>query len=245
MTGRVTGKICVVTGAAAGLGAAIRRTLEEHGATVVGLDVAAPDAGDAGLRTADVRDEHAVAGAIGAVAEEHGRVDVLVNNAGVPGPRKPSHELTGEEFDDVFAVNVRGTWLCTKYAVPHMMAGGGSIVNMSSMYGLVGNTMVPAYHASKGAIRLLTKADAATYARHGIRVNSVHPGSIETGSPASVRRDTFPAAREYNARTLAAIPLGARGVPEDIAYGVLYLASDESRYMTGAELVIDGGYTAV
>lgn len=243
--GRVQGKVCVVTGAAAGLGAAIRRTLEEHGATVVGLDVATPDPGDAGLRTADVRDEQAVAGAIGAVAGEHGRVDVLVNNAGIPGPRKPAHELTSEEFDDVFAVNVRGTWLCTKYAVPHMMAGGGSIVNMSSMYGLVGNTMVPAYHATKGAIRLMTKADAATYARHGIRVNSVHPGSIETGSAVSVRRDTSAAAQEYNARTLAAIPLGERGAPGDVAYGVLYLASEESRYMTGAELVIDGGYTAV
>ena len=243
-TGRVRGKVCVVTGAAAGLGAVIRRTLEEHGATVVGLDVAASDPTDAGLRAADVRDEDTVAAAIRAVAAEHGHIDVLVNNAGIPGPRKSAHVLTAEEFDDVFAVNVRGTWLCTKHALPHMMAGG-SIVNMSSMYGLVGNTMLPVYHATKGAIRLMTKADAATYAPHGIRVNSVHPGSIETGSSASVRQDTSGEAREYNARTLAAIPLGERGTPTDIAYGVLYLASDESRYMTGAELVLDGGYTAV
>lgn len=241
MTGRVRGKVCVVTGAAAGLGAAISRVLAAEGATVIGLDVTPGP----GLRTADVRDEAAVARALGSVAEDHGRIDVLVNNAGIPGPRKPSHELTTEEFDDVFAVNVRGTWLCTKHTIPHMLAGGGSIVNMSSMYGLVGNTMVPAYHATKGAIRLLTKADAATYAPYGIRVNSVHPGSIETGSPASVRRDTTPAAQEYNTRTLASIPLGKRGVPNDVAYGVLYLSSDESRYMTGAELVIDGGYTAV
>ncbi|MFD4249315.1 SDR family NAD(P)-dependent oxidoreductase [Amycolatopsis thermoflava] len=232
---RVAGKVCVVTGAARGLGAAIARLLTENGASVTGFDVT-------GDQSVDIRDETQVAQAMRSVVEEHGRIDVLINNAGIAGPRKPSHEVTVEEFDNAFAVNVRGTWLCTKHAVPHM-PDGGSIVNMSSMYGLVGNSMLPVYHATKGAVRLMTKADAATYAPRGIRVNSVHPGSIETGSAGSIRQDE--AAREYNARTLASIPLGRRGEPLDVAYGVLYLASDESRYTTGAELVIDGGFTAV
>jgi NAD(P)-dependent dehydrogenase (short-subunit alcohol dehydrogenase family) len=244
MSTRVQDKVCIVTGAASGLGAATRELLAAEGATVIGFDVTAA-AGDPLLLGVDVSDEEAVAAAVARVVEEHGRVDVLVNNAGIPGPRKPAHEVTREEFEHVFGVNVRGTWLCTKHVVPHMLAAGrGSIVNMSSMYGLVGNSMIPTYHATKGAIRLMTKADAVTYAPHGIRVNSVHPGSIETHSRASVRADTSAEAREYNRRTLESIPLGHRGEPIDISYGVLYLASDESRYMTGAELVIDGGYTA-
>ncbi|WP_020659111.1 SDR family NAD(P)-dependent oxidoreductase [Amycolatopsis benzoatilytica] len=242
---RAENKICVITGAASGLGAAARDLLAGEGATVIGFDVAEPVSPDPLLFRVDVSDEHAVAAAVARVACEYGRIDVLVNNAGIPGPRKPAHEVTAEEFDRVFAVNVRGTWLCTKHVIPHMLtAGRGSIVNMSSMYGLVGNALIPAYHATKGAIRLMTKADAVTYAPHGIRVNSVHPGSIETHSPASVRADKTEKALAYNRRTLESIPLGRRGEPIDIAYGVLYLASDESRYLTGSELVIDGGYTA-
>lgn len=241
---RLAGKTCVVTGAAGGLGAEICRLIRSEGGVAIGLDlVRAPDPD---LLQVDIRDESSVAQAVQRIAEAHGGIDVLVNNAGIGGPRKPAHEVEIAEFDELFAVNVRGTWLCTKHVVPHMIAaGGGSIVNTSSMYGLVGNSMVPLYHATKGAVRLMTKADAATYAGHAIRVNSVHPGSIETGSAGSVRQDESPAAREYNARTLAAIPLGARGEPADVAHGVLYLASDEAKYVTGAELVIDGGYTAV
>lgn len=242
---RVDSKVCIVTGAASGLGAAIGKLLREEGATVIGFDVSTPTTTDELLWTVDVSDEEHVGTAVARVAERFGGIDVLVNNAGIPGPRKPSHEATLEEFEHVFGTNVRGTWLCTKHVVPHMLENGGSIVNMSSMYGLVGNSMIPLYHATKGAIRLLTKADAATYAPHRIRVNSVHPGSIDTGSAASVRADTTARAQEYNRRTLASIPLGHRGEPLDIAYGVLYLASDESRYVTGSELVIDGGYTAV
>ncbi len=242
--GRLDGKTCVVTGAAGGLGAEICRVIGSEGGVAIGLDlVGAPDSD---LLQVDIRDERSVAQAIQRIAQEHGGIDVLVNNVGVGGPRKPAHEVEIAEFDELFAVNVRGTWLCTKHVVPQMIAaGGGSIINMSSMYGMVGNAMVPLYHATKGAVRLMTKADAATYAQHAIRVNSVHPGSIETGSGGSVRQDESPAAREYNARTLAAIPLGARGEPADVAHGVLFLASDESKYITGAELVIDGGYTAV
>lgn len=242
---RVENKTCIVTGASAGLGAATRELLTAEGATVIGFDITEPASPDPLLLTLDVSDEEAVADAVGHVIGEHGRIDVLVNNAGIPGPRKPAHEVTTDEFERVFGVNVRGTWLCTKHVVPHMLqAGRGSIVNMSSMYGLVGNSLTPTYHATKGAIRLMTKADAVTYAPYGIRVNSVHPGSIETHSKTSVRADTSEAAQEYNRRILESIPLGHRGEPSDIAYGVLYLASDESRYVTGSELVIDGGYTA-
>ncbi|MDI2028225.1 SDR family oxidoreductase [Saccharopolyspora sp. TS4A08] len=242
--GRLAGKTCVVTGAAGGLGAEICRAICREGGAAIGLDLVRPPGSD--LLQVDIRDERSVASAMQRIAEAHGGIDVLVNNAGVGGPRRPAHEVEVAEFDELFAVNVRGTWLCTKHVVPRMIAaGGGSIVNMSSMYGLVGNAMLPLYHATKGAVRLMTKADAATYAEHAIRVNSVHPGSIDTGSPGSVRQDESPTAREYNARTLAAIPLGARGEPADVAHGVLFLASDESKYVTGAELVIDGGYTAV
>lgn len=243
---RVDGKVCIVTGAASGIGAATRALLQDEGATVVGFDRDAGEQPDELLWTVDVSDQDAVSAAVERVADAYDHIDVLVNNAGIPGPKKPSHEVTLEEFEHVFGVNVRGTWLCTKYVVPHMLAAGrGSIVNMSSMYGLVGNSLIPTYHATKGAIRLMTKADAATYAANGIRVNSVHPGSIDTGSKASVRADTSEKAQEYNRRVLSSIPVGHRGEPKDIAYGVLYLASDESRYMTGSELVIDGGYTAV
>lgn len=243
---RVDGKVCIVTGAASGIGAATRTLLQDEGATVIGFDRDTGDQPDDLLWTVDVSDQESVSGAVAEVAGAHGQIDALVNNAGIPGPKKASHEVTLEEFEHVFAVNVRGTWLCTKYVVPHMVeASRGSIVNMSSMYGLVGNSLIPTYHATKGAIRLLTKADAATYAAHGIRVNSIHPGSIDTGSKASVRADTSEKALEYNRKVLASIPAGRRGEPIDIAYGVLYLASDESRYMTGSELVIDGGYTAV
>jgi NAD(P)-dependent dehydrogenase (short-subunit alcohol dehydrogenase family) len=243
---RVAGKVCIVTGAASGIGAATRALLQQEGATVIGFDRNIGPEADELLWSVDVSSEEAVAAAVARAVAAYDGIDVLVNNAGIPGPKKASHEVTLEEFEHVFGVNVRGTWLCTKYVVPHMLAAGrGSIVNMSSMYGLVGNSLIPIYHATKGAIRLLTKADAATYAESGLRVNSVHPGSIETGSKVSVRADPSPEAQEYNRRTLAAIPLGHRGTPADIAYGVLYLASDESRYVTGSELVIDGGYTAV
>ncbi|WAP54846.1 SDR family NAD(P)-dependent oxidoreductase [Streptomyces sp. S465] len=252
-SGRVQGKVAVVTGGARGIGAEIGRLLAAEGATVVVADLApakdiptSAEGGPADYRRVDVTDEASVRAAFDDIVATHGRIDVLVNNAGVPGPIKPSHEVVEEEYDLLFAVDVKGVWLCTKHAVRHMLErGGGSVINMSSIYGLVGGARIPLYHAAKGAVRMMTKADAATYATSDIRVNSVHPGSIETQLSTSLSADPSPEAAAYAQRMLDNTPVGHRGTPEDIAYGVLYLASDESRFVTGTELVVDGGYTAV
>ena len=173
-----------------------------------------------------------------------GRIDILVNNAGVAGVSKPTDQLTEAEWDWVQAVNVKGVFFCTKHAIPALRAaGGGSIVNLSSIYGLVGAPDVPAYHASKGAVRLMTKTDALLYAPDRIRVNSIHPGFIWTpmveGHLAS-QGDVAEGRKAVDALH----PLGHIGEPDDIAWGAVYLASDEARFVTGAELVNDGGYTA-
>ena len=178
------------------------------------------------------------------VAAKFGSISVLVNNAGIAGVNKPTHEVTSEEWDHLMSINVKGVFFCTKHVLPQMLAAGkGSIVNLSSIYGLVGAPDLPAYHASKGAVRLMTKTDAMFYAKKGIRVNSVHPGFIGT----DLVRELMGAQGDVEAgmKALAALhPIGHVGEPIDIAYGVLYLASDESKFMTGAELVIDGGYIA-
>ncbi|MET7845945.1 SDR family oxidoreductase [Streptomyces sp. NPDC005356] len=246
--GRVQGKVAVVTGGARGIGAEIGAALAAQGATVVVADLA--PAGDytgrAAYRQVDVTSEESVRTAFDDIAAAYGRIDILVNNAGVTGPIKPAHEVEEKEFDFLFSVDVKGVWLATKHAVRHMLGtGGGSIVNMSSIYGLVGGARIPLYHAAKGAVRMMTKADAATYAKSGIRVNSVHPGSIETELSKSLSADPSPEAAAYAQRMLDSTPMGHRGSPRDIANGVLYLASDESRFVTGTELVIDGGYSAV
>ncbi len=246
--GRVQGKVAVITGGARGIGAAIGDALAEQGATVVVADLAPADSyrGDAAYRQVDVVDEESVRAAFDSIVEAYGRIDILVNNAGVPGPMKPAHEVEEKEFDLVFSVDVKGVWLSTKHAVRHMLeTGGGSIVNMSSIYGLVGGARIPLYHAAKGAVRLMTKADAATYAKSGIRVNSVHPGSIETELSKSLSADPSPEAAAYAQRMLDNTPMGHRGSPADIANAVVFLAGDESRFVTGTELVVDGGYTAI
>lgn len=179
-----------------------------------------------------------------AVVKAFGRLDILVNSAGISGPSKPTHEISEAEWDRVQAVNVKGVFFCTKHAIPRLMkAGGGSIINLSSIYGLVGAPDVPPYHASKGAVRLMTKTDALLYAKDKIRVNSIHPGFIWTplvkkhlssiGNLAAGRKATD----ELH-------PLGHMVEPDDIAWGAVYLASDEEKFVTGTELVIDGGYTA-
>jgi NAD(P)-dependent dehydrogenase (short-subunit alcohol dehydrogenase family) len=253
---RVQGKTCIVTGGAAGIGHACVLRLAEEGAAIAIFDrLDEPgqaladginhEGGNARYWHVDVAREADVARAIDEVADHFGSVDVLVNNAGISGSSKLTHEITEAEWDLVQAVNVKGVLFCAKHAIPHMKrAGGGSIINLSSIYGLVGAPDVPAYHASKGAVRLMSKTDAMIYAPDRIRVNSVHPGYIWTpmveqqlqaggGDPE--------AAREAVGRLH---PLGHMGEADDIAWGVVYLASDESKFVTGAELVIDGGYSA-
>jgi NAD(P)-dependent dehydrogenase (short-subunit alcohol dehydrogenase family) len=174
-----------------------------------------------------------------AAVASYGKLDVLVNNAGISN-RARLEETSIEAWDRVMAVNAKGVFLGTKAAIPAMRkAGGGSIVNISSIYGLVGSEGSGAYHASKGAVRLFTKATAIQYAGDGIRANSVHPGFVDT--PLTAQFHALPGVRENR---LSRTPLGRLAGPEDIAPGILYLASDESSFVTGSELVIDGGMTA-
>jgi NAD(P)-dependent dehydrogenase (short-subunit alcohol dehydrogenase family) len=178
--------------------------------------------------------------AVDTAVNTYGALHILVNNAGIGGGGRVE-ETTLAEWEKVMAVNSTGVFLGTKTAIPAMRrAGGGSIINISSQLGLVGvDNSSPQYQASKGAVRLLTKATAIQYAGEGIRVNSVHPGPIATPMTEARRADP-----EVYRLTVSRIPLGRYGQPEDVAYGVLYLASDESAYVTGSELVIDGGWTA-
>jgi len=180
--------------------------------------------------------QHAVAMA----EQQFGKLDVQVNNAGISGTGRVE-DVTLEAWNQVMDINSTGVFLGTKVAIPAMRrAGGGSIINISSQLGLVGvDNSSPQYQASKGAVRLLTKATAIQYAQEGIRVNSVHPGPIETPMTEARRADP-----EMRALVLSRIPLGRYGVPDDVAKGVLYLASDEAAFITGSELVIDGGWTA-
>ena len=252
---RLRGKVAIITGASLGLGRATAIRMAEEGVAVAILDML-DEAGEklaaelsrrgfsAGYWHCDVSKEAEVARAVDAAAAKFGRLDVLVNNAGISGPTKPTHELTEAEWDRVQAINVKGVFFCTKHAIPHLKkAGGGSIINLSSIYGLVGAPDVPPYHASKGAVRLMTKTDALLYAPDRIRVNSIHPGFIWT--PMVEHHLSALGNLEAGRKAADALhPLGHMGEPDDIAWGAVYLASDEAKFVTGSELVIDGGYTA-
>ncbi len=251
MGNRLAGKVAIITGAAMGIGAAAARRMAEEGAriAVLDLDAAKGEALAGALSGArfwrcDVTKEAEVSRVFAEVEAAFGRIDVLVNNAGISGTSKPTHEVTEAEWDFVQGVNVKGVFFCTKHAVPAMKrAGGGSIINLSSIYGLIGAPDNPPYHASKGAVRLMAKTDAMIYAPDKIRVNSVHPGFIRT--PLLEKGLSESGDMEGAIEAAAALhPLGHIGEPDDIAYGIVYLASDESKFVTGAELVIDGGYTA-
>ncbi len=254
---RVQGKVCIVTGAALGIGRACALRLAQEGAKVALFDVRDAEGEalakelraqgrEAAYWNVDVSREAEVSAAMDAVAARFGGMHVLVNNAGIAGDNKPTHVLSEAEWDRVQAVNVKGVFLCTKHAIAHMRrAGQGSIVNLSSIYGLVGAADVPPYHASKGAVRLMSKNDALIYAGDRIRVNSVHPGFIRTPMVEAHLRDSGAQDLEAAIAEVGRLhPLGHMGEADDIAWGVVYLASDESKFVTGAELVIVGGYTA-
>jgi NAD(P)-dependent dehydrogenase (short-subunit alcohol dehydrogenase family) len=253
---RLKGKVAVITGGSVGIGAATATRMAEEGAAVAILDckdqegkALASQLADRGFKAeywhCDVSSEQEVKQVLDKVADTFGSLTVLVNNAGISGPNKPTHELTEEEWDVVQNVNVKGVFFCTKHSIPHMKkAGVGSIVNLSSIYGLVSAPDVPPYHASKGAVRLMTKTDALLYALENIRANSIHPGFIWTPMVEGHLKTTGMALEEAKQATAALHPVGHMGEPDDIAWGVVYLASDESKFVTGSELVIDGGYTA-
>ena len=248
---RLEGKVAIITGGARGQGATEARMFAQEGAKVVigdvrdelGMQVEAAIrelGGEAVYLHLDVTNQEDWDQAIQTAEERFGKVDVLVNNAAIV-LRKNIEETTGEDWDNIMDINAKGVFLGTKAAIPAMRrAGGGSIINISSISGLV-SIGPPAYIATKGAVRLFTKSTAIQHAADNIRANSIHPGSVDT----DMRRDgmTNQTEEEIQAR-VDQIPLGRVGTTEDISYGALFLASDESSFMTGSELVIDGGYTA-
>ncbi|MGC9516027.1 SDR family NAD(P)-dependent oxidoreductase [Methanocrinis sp.] len=257
--GRIEGRTAIVTGSTYGIGEAIAKVLAGEGAISIitgrteeeGERVAEEirsNGGAAEYHYLDVTDEERVEELMRAVYERYGRIDILVNNAGISGPNKPIHEYTREEWERVFDVNVTGAFLCTKYAIPYLKkGGGGNIVYISSIYGIVGASDVPAYHATKAANRIMAKTGALFYAKDKVRVNSVHPGFIWTPMVEDFLEGQSSAlgvpAEDLRAELDAQHPIGHIGEPEDIAYGVLYLVSDEAKFVTGSELIIDGGYT--
>ncbi len=249
---RLTGKVAVVTGGSLGIGAACATRLLQEGAKVAIVDVKDSEgkqlANQLGKGTrfyhADTSSEHDVRQAVADVLRDFGRIDVLVNNAGISGANKPTHEITEEEWDRVQAINVKGVFFFTKHVYHAMRAGGGgSIINLSSIYGLVGAPDVPPYHASKGAVRLMSKVDALLYARDGIRVNSIHPGFIWTPMVEHFASALGGELADRRKELDSLHPLGHIGEPDDIAWAVVYLASDEAKFVTGSELIVDGGYS--
>ena len=248
---RLEGKVAIVSGGARGMGAAEAKLFASEGAKVVIGDVLEDEGrkveaeinetgGEAVFIPLDVVSESDWQRAVSTTVERFGKLDILVNNAGI-AVWGVLEDTTNEDWDRVMDVNAKGVFLGTKAAIPEMRkAGGGSIINISSVSGLIGQESVqPVYNASKGAVRIFTKAAAIQYAKEGIRVNSVHPGSVNTKMIAD--RINSPEGRE---RSRSITPLGRVAEPIEIAYGVLYLASDEASFVTGSELVIDGGFTA-
>ena len=260
---RLLGKVAVVTGGASGIGAATARLFAQHGASVLLTDSntsqgktiekeIASAGGIASFAEQDVRNEGRWAELVAQAEKAYGRLDILCNIAGISsrdpklniqtghtaGPRLADQTL--EHWNWVMEINSTGVFLGTKAAVPAMQrSGGGSIINISSICGIVGSHANAAYHASKGAVRIFSKAAAIQYARDKIRVNSVHPGFVDT--PMTVPGHSNP---DVARQRLEATPLGRFGTPNDIAAGCLYLASDDAAWVTGSELVIDGGMTA-
>lgn len=247
---RLEGKVALVTGAAAGIGAAIARRFAAEGAAVAITDVrtergaALSEALNAdGCRTCfmplDVVSEPQWATAVERTIEAFGKLTVLVNNAGIYA-RRLIGETSANEWDRMMEVNAKGVFLGVKAAVPAMRAaGGGSIVNLSSIAGIMGSAYSSDYNASKGAVRILTKCAAVQHAKDNIRCNSVHPAPIDT----AMGREALPEG-DVREQRLREIPLGRVGTPEEVANTVLFLASDEASYVTGSELVVDGGFIA-
>jgi len=250
---RVKNKTAIVTGGGSGIGEATVKLLAAEGAEVIIVDIddkggkrvageVKAAGGKADFYQMDVSKEKEVEKVFSDIFKKFKKLNILVNCAAIVGTDAPPHEITSEQWDAVMNVNLKGPFFCTKYAVPYLkQSGGGSVVNVSSIMGmLAGETMV--YNTSKSGIRHMTKNDAYIYTKDKIRFNSVHPGYIITPLFKSlVTQKGHASVEEAIAHESARIPIGRMGLPEDIANGILYLASEESSYVTGSELIIDGG----
>jgi NAD(P)-dependent dehydrogenase (short-subunit alcohol dehydrogenase family) len=239
--GRLSGKVAIVTGAAQGIGKAIAETFAREGAIVIAGDVKPGPAGeswsDIQFLALDVTRQEDWEAAV-KTAEKHGRLDILINNAGIVFSYDPIHETSMDTWNKVIAVNQTGTFLGMRAVIPTMCEQkSGSIVNISSIWGVVGAAGVAAYQAAKGAVRTMTKNAAITYAPNNIRSNSIHPGLIWT--PLIEAQDN-----SITESIVAETPLGRPGTAQEVANGALFLASDESSFVTGVELPIDGGFLA-
>ncbi len=256
--GRLAGKTAFISGGARGLGAEMARLLHSEGANVMVTDILeeeghalANDHENMTFMAHDVLQEDQWIATIGATKEAYGGLDVLVNNAGIAHNATTIEETSYEQWRKVVGIDLDAVFLGCKYGVGLMKDGGGSIINISSIYGIVGSAGQAPYHAAKGGVRLLTKALAVELAQlgYGIRVNSVHPGFVGTdmvrdGLRQAVENGLMPGENEAIEILTMQTPIGRLGVPRDIANAVLFLASEESAWMTGAELVVDGGFTA-
>lgn len=253
---RLKDKVAIITGGAKGIGWASCSLMAEEGAYVALTDILDKPAKDK-VNTLkdqgkkidfwhlDVSDENEVKTVFKKIYDKLGKIDTLVNNAGISGVDKPTHEIEAEEWNKVLSINLNGVFFCTKHVIPYMKkSGGGSIINLSSIYGIISAPDIPPYHASKGAVRLMSKTDALIYAKDKIRVNSIHPGYIWTPLVEKMAEESGEGVEEFKKKLNELHPIGHVGDPEDIAFGIIYLASDEAKFITGSELVIDGGYTA-
>ena len=248
---RLEGKVAIITGGAHGMGAVEAILFAKEGAKVVVADIRKDDArkveaeiaeagGEAMVVMLNVSKEDQWEQAIADVIARFGKLDILVNNAGISGSGEKDFGSTAA-WDQLMDINAKSVFLGMKHAIPEMeKVGGGAIVNISSISGMVGQSYVhPGYNASKGAVRLVTKAAAVQHAKSGIRVNSVHPGSMPPMLTSGARGD----GGSQDAR-MSAIPMGREGQPIEVANAVLFMASDEASYITGTELMVDGGFTA-
>jgi 3(or 17)beta-hydroxysteroid dehydrogenase len=251
---RLEGKVAIITGGAHGMGAAEARLFAREGAKVAIADIREEDGrkieaeiakfgGKAIFVALDVSQEDQWQSAVAQVVNQFGKLDILVNNAGISGSGDPS---STETWDRLMNINAKGVFLGMKYAISRMqVVGGGSIVNISSISGFVGQEVChPGYNASKGAVRLVTKAAAVQHAKDGIRVNSVHPGLMPPMLNTAVQRGDSALENLARENLVAAVPMRREGAPEEVANAVLFLASDEASYITGTELIVDGGFTA-
>jgi NAD(P)-dependent dehydrogenase (short-subunit alcohol dehydrogenase family) len=250
---RVKGKVAIVTGGASGIGEASAKLLAAEGAKVAITDIDDKNGdrvvkdikaagGTAGYWHLNVINEKDVETAFADIIKKYKKLDIIVNSAGVPGGPLFTHETPTSLWDKVMDINAKGTFFCNKYAIPYMLKNkGGSVINISSMLGLMGG-MDPVYHASKGAVRMMTKSDAWAYAKDNIRCNSVHPGYIFTPLFQGFGKANVAGEQKFYDDTASRIPMGRLGTAEDVAKGILFLASDDSTYVTGIELSIDGGY---